>query len=65
MSDLRKARIGRPLKEPMRKRIQLGLLVTAKMKRYLVKASEQSGRTQSQEAELLLEIGRLARDGKK
>ena len=49
-------RIGRPLKRAVgRDRLPLGLKVTAKMKRYIDKLARDSGRTQSQEAELLME----------
>jgi len=48
-------RIGRPTKPPTGKRVQLGLIVRADIKRAIIKAAEQSGRTQSQEAELLIE----------
>jgi hypothetical protein len=49
-------RIGRPLKPPMKgKRVSLGLKVTAEVKRHIDKAAQDSGRTQSQEAEALIE----------
>ena len=49
-------RIGRPMKEPKRgKRVSLGLKVRAEVKQHIDKAARDSGRTQSQEAELLIE----------
>jgi hypothetical protein len=50
-------RIGRPpMKPPARgKRVSLGLKVTAEVKRHLDSAHRMSGRTQSQEAEHLIE----------
>jgi hypothetical protein len=49
-------RIGRPMKAPARgKRVSLGLKVTAEVKRHIDKEARASGRTQSQEAEALIE----------
>ncbi|MBR1279035.1 hypothetical protein [Bradyrhizobium sp. AUGA SZCCT0283] len=49
-------RSGRPMKAPARgKRVSLGLKVTADVKRKIVSAARASGRTQSQEAEALIE----------
>jgi hypothetical protein len=49
-------RIGRPMKAPARgKRVSLGLKVTAEVKRHIDSAARASGRTQSQEAEILIE----------
>jgi hypothetical protein len=49
-------RIGRPMKAPARgKRVSLGLKVTAEVKRHIDSAARASGRTQSQEAEVLIE----------
>jgi hypothetical protein len=49
-------RIGRPLKAPAKgKRVSLGLKVTAEVKRHIDSAARASGRTQSQEAEHLIE----------
>jgi hypothetical protein len=42
-------------KPPKRKRIQLGLIVSAAVKARLIEASALSGKTQSQEAEALIE----------
>jgi hypothetical protein len=53
--DTKAKRIGRPLKAPTGKRAQLSLLVRAEIKRYVDKAAQKSGRTQSQEAEHLIE----------
>jgi hypothetical protein len=50
-----KRRTGRPAKPPRKKRVQLGLIVTAGVKRRIMAAATASGRTQSQEAELLIE----------
>jgi hypothetical protein len=51
-----KKRVGRPPKPPAEgKRISLGLKVTAAVKRRIDKAAQDSGRTQSQEAEALIE----------
>ena len=51
-----KNRRGRPAKQPrLGKRASLELKVTAQVKRCLDRASQQSGRTQNQESELLLE----------
>jgi hypothetical protein len=52
-----KKRIGRPMKEhPKRvKRVSLGLKVRVDIKRLIDKAAHASGRTQSQEAEALIE----------
>jgi hypothetical protein len=50
-------RIGRPMKPPAKgKRISLGLKVTAELKNDLDKLAAKSGRTQSQEAERLIEL---------
>ena len=56
MTDQTK-RAGRPTKqaEPGT-RVSLGLKVTPEMKRRLDEAAKQSGRTQSQEAEMRLEL---------
>jgi hypothetical protein len=52
----RTKRIGRPLKTPSKgKRASLGLKVTAEVKRHIDSAARASGRTQSQEAEHLIE----------
>lgn len=53
-------RIGRPMKptEPG-KRVSLGLKVTSEMKDRIDRAAKKSGRTQSQEAELRLELSFL------
>ena len=49
-------RIGRPTKAPEPgKRVSLGLKVRAEVKQHIDKAARDSGRTQSQEAELLIE----------
>jgi hypothetical protein len=49
-------RIGRPMKQPPRgTRVSLGLKVGAEVKRRIDSAARASGRTQSQEAELLIE----------
>src|SRR4051812_35854254 len=49
-------RVGRPMKAPARgKRVSLGLKVTAEVKRRIDTAARNSGRTQSQEAEALIE----------
>ena len=49
-------RIGRPTKAPVKgKRVSLGLKVTAEVKRHIDAAAKASGRTQSQEAEILIE----------
>ncbi len=49
-------RIGRPLKPVAKgKRVSLGLKVTAEVKRHIDSAATASGRTQSQEAEALIE----------
>lgn len=52
-------RIGRPMNAPPKgkqgKRVSLGLKVTAEMKRQVDAAALLSGRTQSQEAEMLME----------
>src|SRR4051794_34715099 len=51
-----KNRGGRPRREPGQgERVQLGLRVTPELKRKLDAAAEQSGRSQSQEAEYRLE----------
>ena len=51
-----KKRVGRPLKntEP-RERYSLGLIVTASMKQRIERLAFETGRTQSQAAEYLLE----------
>jgi predicted transcriptional regulator len=56
-------RIGRPpMKPPARgQRVSLGLKVTAEIKRHLDSAARVSGRTQSQEAEHLIEEGLQSR----
>jgi hypothetical protein len=53
MSGTPQRRIGRPTKPPARtaKRIKLGLVVSAEIKRQLDKAAKDSGLSQSQEAE--------------
>jgi hypothetical protein len=53
MSGTPQRRIGRPTKPPVRtaKRIKLGLVVSAEIKRQLDKAAKDSGLSQSQEAE--------------
>ncbi|MFZ2075645.1 MAG: hypothetical protein WAV38_03140 [Xanthobacteraceae bacterium] len=49
-------RIGRPMKPPAEgKRASLGLKVTAEVKAHIDAAARESGRTQSQEAERLIE----------
>jgi hypothetical protein len=49
-------RIGRPPKAPASgKRVSLGLKVRAEVKRLIDQAAQDSGRTQSQEAEALIE----------
>jgi hypothetical protein len=49
-------RIGRPFKEPTKgKRAALGLLVRPEMKRLVDKRAKDNSRTQSQEAEAMLE----------
>jgi hypothetical protein len=49
-------RIGRPIKAPGKsERVSLGLRVTAVIKRHIDAAARASGRTQSQEAEILIE----------
>lgn len=54
--EKKRARMGRPTKPPSPgERVSLGLRVTADIKRKLDEAAEQSGRSQSQEAELRLE----------
>jgi hypothetical protein len=50
-----KPRMGRPLKPTKRKRIQLGLIVSAKTKNFIDKEAKASGRSQSQVAESLIE----------
>jgi hypothetical protein len=51
-----KKRIGRPAKPGHnRKRIQLGLIVTAETKAVIDEEAQRSGRTQSQVAEILIE----------
>jgi predicted transcriptional regulator len=51
-----KKRTGRPVKKPEPgKRMSLGLKVTAEIKERIDKAAKASGRTQSQEAEALIE----------
>jgi predicted amidohydrolase YtcJ len=54
-------RIGRPFKPPEAgARAVLGLRVRAELKRQIDEAAAQSGRTQSQEAEFLIEQGLIA-----
>jgi len=49
-------RLGRPLKAPRPgERVALGLKVTAEIKQRLDEAARKSGRTQSQQAELMIE----------
>jgi hypothetical protein len=50
-------RLGRPMKPPppKGKRVSLGLKVTSEVKRHIDQAARASGRTQSQEAENLIE----------
>lgn len=49
-------RIGRPMKPPAEgKRVSLGLKVTAQVKAHIDAVAQESGRTQSQEAERLIE----------
>ena len=49
-------RIGRPIKPALKhKRVSLGLKVTAKTKALIESLAQASGRTQSQEAEFLIE----------
>jgi hypothetical protein len=49
-------RIGRPMNKPAKgTRVSLGLKVTAEVKRHVDAAAQASGRTQSQEAEALIE----------
>jgi hypothetical protein len=57
MAKAAKKRVGRPFKSPPPKgqRVSLGLKVTAEVKRHIDAAARASGRTQSQEAELLIE----------
>jgi hypothetical protein len=56
MSTKQAKRIGRPMKQPPRgTRVSLGLKVGADVKRRIDSAARASGRTQSQEAELLIE----------
>jgi hypothetical protein len=50
-----KKKTGRPVKPAERKRIQLGLIVTAETKATIDKLAEDSGRSQSQVAEMLIE----------
>jgi hypothetical protein len=50
-------RLGRPFKPVTgKKRLPISLIVTADVKRKLVAAAHASGRSQSQEAELLIEL---------
>jgi len=58
MSQPAKKRIGRPVKPPGKgtKRVSLGLKVNDEIKDDLDKLAAKSGRTQSQEAERLIEI---------
>jgi hypothetical protein len=58
MSGTPRRRIGRPTKPPARtaKRIKLGLVVSAEIKRQLDKAAKDSGLSQSQEAERRIEM---------
>jgi hypothetical protein len=56
MATAAKKRIGRPMKEPAEgERISLGLKVTAEMKAKIDAVAKESGRTQSQEVERLIE----------
>jgi hypothetical protein len=48
-------RIGRPPKTPTTKRVSLGLKVSEEIKRLIDSLAQASGRTQSQEAEYLIE----------
>ena len=50
-----KKRTGRPAKPAARKRIQLGLIVSAETKATIDKLAAESERTQSQVAEMLIE----------
>jgi hypothetical protein len=50
-----KKRTGRPAKPAERKRIQLGLIVTAETKTIIDEEADRSGRSQSQVAEWLIE----------
>ena len=52
-------RIGRPWKAPTKKRVQIGVIVRAEIKRRINNAAKQSGRTVSQETEMLIERGLL------
>jgi len=55
MKEAAKRRVGRPTKQPSGKRVSLGLKVTAEVKQQIEEAARASGRTQSQEAEHLIE----------
>jgi hypothetical protein len=56
MTQALKKRLGRPPKVPRPgERVALGLKVTAEIKQRLDKAARKSGRTQSQQAELMIE----------
>jgi hypothetical protein len=56
MTKAAKQRRGRPFKTPLpNQRVSLGLKVTAEVKQQIDAAARASGRTQSQEAELLIE----------
>jgi hypothetical protein len=62
MTPTEAKRIGRPLKAPAKaeKRVQIGPLIRASIKRDIDAAAKLSGRTLSQEAEFLIERGLLA-----
>jgi len=53
-------RIGRPMKAPTEKRVQIGPLIRASIKKRIDEAAMLSGRTISQEAEFLIERGLIA-----
>ena len=57
MTEKEKRRIGRPMKKSARgeKRASLGLKVRVAVKKQIDEAAKDSGRTQSQEAEALIE----------
>jgi hypothetical protein len=56
MAEAARKRIGRPPKTPKPgERVSLGLKVTADIKRRLDEEANKSGRTQSQQAELMIE----------
>ena len=62
MTPTEAKRIGRPLKAPAKteKRVQIGPLIRASIKRDIDAAAKLSGRTLSQETEFLIERGLLA-----